>query len=272
MRPSVVRQLVRIDAAVRLAVAVLVVRSVSFAGRCALFSAPVIAVSAAPRRRRSAGLPVSPPANDFGPLVRRYGPSLFRPKSTNVLQPRRSRRRRSSGPAGRAGRCRTARPRRRGRRRAGTRPAGRLMLVSSWPASHGTYELVQSGVTTTSSIVAVAAAVQVQDQVGAVGAGPSPLKPRTGAVEDERLELLRDLPGLRDVVVVAVRRVVDRRRDLLREVRERRHDLVVEGADDVRARVERVADQRDADALGGAVELRSSLLSSCGRTWTADPS
>ena len=92
----------------------------------------------------------------------------------------------------------------------------------------------------------VAAAVQVQDQVGAVGAGPEPLERRPGAVVDERLELLRDLPRLRAVVVVAVRRVVHRRCDLLREVGERGHDLVVEGADDVRARVERVADERDA--------------------------
>ena len=45
----------------------------------------------------------------------------------------------------------------------------------------------------------VAAAVQVQDQIGAVGAGPEPLERRPGAVVDERLELLRDLPRLREL-------------------------------------------------------------------------
>src|SRR5688500_20281282 len=56
-------------------------------GRLASFSAPVMAASSAgaslsPGRP---SVPVSPPANDLGPLVRRYGPSLLRPKSTNTL-------------------------------------------------------------------------------------------------------------------------------------------------------------------------------------------
>ncbi len=133
------------------------------------------------------------------------------------------------------------------------------MLVSWWPASHGTYALVQSGVTTTSSMVT--SPLAFRSRIRSAPSGPRPSNAGSGAVVDERLELLRDLPGLRGVVVVAVRRVVDRRRDLLREIRERRHDLVVEGADDVRARVERVADQRDVDVLRGAVELGLELLS-----------
>ena len=44
------------------------------------------------------------------------------------------------------------------------------------------------------------------------------------------------------------------------EVGERRYDVVVEHADDVRARVERVADQRYVDVLRGAVKLGLELL------------
>ena len=84
-------------------------------------------------------------------------------------------------------------------------------------------------------------AVRVPEQVGAG-------RPELG--EDELACELGEV--VRVDVPVAV--LVSRRRQLSSEVGERHDDVVVEGADDVRARVERVADQRDVDVLRGAVE------------------
>ena len=100
------------------------------------------------------------------------------------------------------------------------------------------------------------AAVEVEQQICA---GSRPEAVESGhssaqAVVDEVVELLRDLTGLDAVASVG------RARQLGRELGERGHDVVVEGADDVRAAVECVADDRNREISGGAVELRLEVL------------